>query len=176
MKRLTTREQIIFVVCLFLVFIYLGYQLGVKPLNEKVAFIKTKIEAEERKLGKHLAVLGNTSTLEEVYQVYLSHFKQSKSNEQVMSSMVSEIEDVASELSLRISDLKPKRVKTDQYSNHFSVSLTLESSLPDIIHFMHKLQNQPYLLAVEEFRFDKSARAEAATIKTQLVLSKTLIP
>jgi len=175
-KRLTKREQKIFIVTLVLILGYIGNNLLVKPLKEKILSLDQAIVAEEIRLKKNQRIIGQAKALSEDYNAYLNNFKQSKTNEQVMSSILSEIEEVAGELELRISDLKPKRVKRGEYYNRFSVSLTIDSDFVDIIHFLYILQKQPHLFDVEEVRFDKGSRRRSSTMKTQLVLGKMLIP
>ena len=175
-KQFSKREQIIFFICIGLTVIYTGHHLLLKPLRSKITKVEKQIEVQEKKLKKHTASIGDAVGIEKEYATYLQHFKQAKSNEQIMSSLLSEIEDTAGELTLRISDLKPKPVKTEANFNRFSVSMTLESNFVDIVHFIYKLQDSPHLFAVDEVRFDKGSRAEAAQVKTQMVLSKTLIP
>lgn len=175
-KRLTQREQAIFVLCIAMIFIFAGYSGVVKPLRTKIAFTDGEIHKYQRRLNKSTDAIQRSNELEQQYNEYLSKFKQSKTDEQVMASVLSEIEGIAGELGLLISDLKPKKVKHEEYHNKFSVSLTISSELIDILRFLHTLQGQPHFFDIEETRFDKSSRRKLSTIKARLVLSKILIP
>ena len=156
--------------------IYISYNFAVKPLQEKIVFTETRIDKARMKLRKYKRTIRNARKVSTDYNYYRDTFKQTGKDEQVMSSILSEIEEVARKLDLRISDLKPKRVKKEDLYNRFSVSLTINSEFPDIIKFLYTLQRQPHLFNVEELRFDKQTRRRAATIKTRLVLGKILIP
>ena len=175
-KRLSQREQLILVICIMVVAGYVVFLAVIRPLQEKKMDLAQEIEKKEKVYNKNLRIVQNGESLEKDYQAYFDKFKQTKPDEQVMSSMLAEIERVAAEFSLQISDLKPQRGKSGEYYNRFSVSLTIDSSLTDVMHFLYKLQQEPFLYDVHEFRFDKSPQRKANTVKTNLVLSKTLIP
>jgi len=123
-----------------------------------------------------MAILKRAEISKKTYEEFQKGNRQIGSNRKVMSTILAEIEGVAKELDLTISDLKPKKVKRDDYFNHFSVSLLLNSKFIDILHFLYKLQNPPHMFSVDEIRFDKWSRKNNSTMKTRLVLSKIFIP
>ena len=175
-RRLSKREQKIFVLCLLTALIYVGYAKAIKPLQARIDLMDAKITKQNKKIQQNLKTIKKAAALEPTYDQYIKKFKQSGSNEQVMSSILSEIEQVARELDLRISDLKPKRVQSAETHNRFSVSLTIDSEFVDIIHFLYLIQTQPHLFDVDEVQFDKGASRRSTAVKTQLVLGKNLVP
>ena len=175
-KRLTKREQQIFIVCAATGVIFVVYAGIGKPFQEKVSSLDDETQASVSRYQKSLRTVHKAKDVNEKYNYYLSHFKQDKSNDQVMSSVVSEIRQVAEELQLHISDLKPNRVKTEEFFNRFAVSLTIDSDFPGITKFLFNLQKEPHLFEVDELYFDKGARTNVNAIKARLVLSKVLIP
>jgi len=176
MRKFNTREKNIAVVCAFLIFIYVNYIGLIKPLQDKLEGLNIQVQTKQAQLTKDQQRIQKAGALGNEYEDYLARFQQSGSNEQVMSSILSEIEGVAGELNLLISDLKPNRVRASDYYNQFSVSLTIDSDFNDIMHFLYNLQNQPHSFDVEEVRFDKGPRRQSSSIKTRLILGKTLIP
>ena len=175
-KRLTKREQGIFIVCVILAFMYVTYQGVIKPLQEKLVGLDADIESEHKRLVKNLKTVQKAKALEQEYHQYFDQLKQDGTNEQVMASILSEIEQVAGQLNLKISDLKPKRVRKEVYYNWFSVSLTIDSTLKDMMQFVYILQKQPHFFRVDEFSFEKGAQRNAEDIRIHLVLSRILIP
>jgi len=174
-KRLTKREQGIFIACASLIFIYVGFNGIFKPLKETSQMVDRKIEVQQRRLDKDMRIIRKAKALGKEYSVILEQFKQSESDEQVMSKIFLEIERVADELGLKIADLKPKKVRKVDFYNRFSVSLTLESQFQEIVHFIYILQKQPLLFDIDEVRFEQGPRRNRATINTHLILSKILI-
>lgn len=175
-KRLTQREQAIALVTVILLGILVSYYVVIKPLHEKKFLLEKKMTEQHKQLKKNLKLIQEAEELKKEYTPYLEKFKQQKPNEQVMSGILSEIEAAAAGLDLQISDLKPKRVKEEGEYNQFSVSLTIDSSFVNIVHFLHILQSEPHLFEVEEVEFDKGSQRKSETMKTRLVLTRVLIP
>lgn len=175
-RRLTRREQKIMVICFTLVLVYGGYNGIYKPFMEKAAQLDADIIRQQSRLSKETRSLRQSGEMQSAYENFRAQFKQDKTNEQVMSAILSEIEEVASELDLRISDLKPKRVQNENFYNRFSVSLTIDSDFPKVMEFLYYLQKDPHLFDVEEVRFDKGSRRRSSEIKTSLVLGRILVP
>jgi len=175
-RRLSPREKKIFVACVIMIFAYFGYHALIRPLKERIAVIDGKIESQQRKITAHLRIIKKAEAMEKTYAEIISRYKQDKSNDQVMTAIFTEVEQAAGELGLRISDLKPQRVKKGDNYNRFSVSLTINSEFIEIMEFLHKLQEEPHSFYVDEARFDKSGKRDSTELKTRLVLSKVLIP
>ncbi|MCA9408171.1 MAG: type 4a pilus biogenesis protein PilO [Candidatus Omnitrophica bacterium] len=176
MRSFTTREQNIFIFCLILIFVYLGYQGIYKNLQNKSQVLDDEISSMERKIRKDRKTLAEAKAFEVPYEQLVNQFEQKVPNEQVMSNLISLIEEAAGDLDLRISDLKPQRVKRSDTYNRFSVSLTIDSNFAAIMEFLYVLQQDPHNFDVDEFRFDKGSRQDTDAIKSRLVLSKIFIP
>ena len=177
MRVLTKREKNIFVVCVITGVLCLVYYGLYKPYGDKMERAKLQIMAQKGHLKKNQKVLAEAASYEKLYENYHQQFKQEGSNEQVMSSILAEIEEAAGSLALRISDLKPMQVKKEDSFNRFSVSLIINSKLDEIIKLLYILQKEPHLFAVDRVSFDKSSnREDEKNIMTRLVLSKIFVP
>lgn len=175
-RRLTKREQKIFILCVLLTAVYLAYNFLVKPASEKLATLDQEIAVQKRRLAQNAAAIQRGRTLERIIAFYEQKFKQIRSNEETVSSILAEIEAVATQLHLQIANLTPKRVQETKFYKRFLVNLTMDGDFMDILQFVHILQSEPHLFEVEEVRFDKGMRQQAAFVKATLVLGKTFIP
>jgi len=173
--KLTRREKKIFIVTMVLAVGFFIYSGPLKPFQNRLSNVDKQIEYEIKMFKKNTRKIKNAASLSQNYNYYLEAYKQELSNEQMMSSIISQIEGVANTLDLRIADLKPKPVKHDKLLNRFSVSLTIDSGFVEVMELIHTLQGNPYRLDLEEIRLEKSSRRNAKTIKSRLVLSKVLI-
>jgi Tfp pilus assembly protein PilO len=176
MRQFSGREKMIFGACVLAIGIFILVKGMMAPFREAVGSLDQKIVLLKGKLRKNDQLLNQAKLLRGAYDTYLERFRQTKSNEQEMSSVLSEIESVASQMSLRISALKPKQVERKEHYNSFSVSLIVESDFKEMMQFLYVVQQSPHFFDVEEFRFDKSPYQKDPTIKTNFVLSKFLIP
>ena len=176
LRRFTKREQSIFIVCLLMGFVYSVIYGIIKPFNEKKDNLKTETQTKAQLLRKYQRTIQEAKILEQENQARLNNFQQNDSNEQVMSQILSEIERQAGDLGIKISDLKPRRVKKEANSNRFSVSLSMDSSMTGMLKFLYTLQNEPHLFEIDEFSVDKGMQGQSGTVKVNLVLSKFFIP
>ena len=174
-KQLNQREKNTAIVTFLAVLIYGGYTFVYQPLKSELESMDQQISIQQEKKENNLVKIKEGQGLEEKYKSYIEEYKQSGTNEQVMSSLISEIENVAGQLNLHISDLKPQRVAKEEYWNNFSISVTLESSLSDAMHFLYILQDNKHLFRVEELRLEQ-ARREEKQMRTSLVVSRILVP
>ncbi|HOW35219.1 MAG TPA: type 4a pilus biogenesis protein PilO [Candidatus Omnitrophota bacterium] len=174
-RRLSKRETRIFIVCLFVIFVFVSYRFIFKPLKEDLAALEEKIEAKETQLKKILKINKRKDSVSKAYEQQIFSLRQKLSDEQEMASILSEIQSVANEIKLGVADMKPKKVKRVDFYNNFSVSLTMDGELVSIVHFLYILQNSPHFFSIDEVYFEKSS-IRTAQIKCRLTLSKILIP
>lgn len=176
MRPLTKREKYILVFCLVMIVGLGAYNFIFKPFSEAIENVGKKIESQQKKLRSNQRIIQKAKAVKRDYENYVAGYKQSKSNEQAMSALLSEIEEAANQLQLRIADLKPQKVKENDFYNQFSVSLTIDSDFGSVLQFLYTLQNKPHLLNVEEIQFEKGSQRNSSSVKTNLVLSRILIP
>lgn len=176
MKPLSPREQNILVVTLLLSAILISYRLVLMPLKQQIADLDRQIMAEIHNIRKNRRLIAGQRGLDAQCEALTREFGQPGAEEQVMARILKEIESVAGNLDLQISDLKPQRARSLDHFKSFLVSLRMDSSLAEIIEFLDILQKDPYRYAVQDVRFDKSARRDSSEIKTVVILEKIFIP
>lgn len=174
-RRLSRRETRIFIVCLFVILVFIGHRFIFKPLKEDLAVLEQKIETSEDQLKRVLKINKKKDSVSKLYEQQIFSLRQKLSDEQEMASILSEIQSVANEIKLGVADMKPKKVKKVDFYNNFSVSLTMDGELVSIVHFLYILQNSPHFFSIDEVYFEKSSM-HTALIKCRLTLSKILVP
>ncbi len=173
--RLSGRERTIFIVCLAVICVYFIYIFFYQPFVEHRTDLATQIEAAQREFIKNSKFISSSQAYKAEYEIYLEKFKQRGSDEEVMSSIVSEIEQIAARFNIRIAEVKPQKVKRGDFYNDFSVNLDIDARLNDVIRFLYVLQSDPHFFGVDEFRFNKNF-PQNVNLQSQLAVSKTLFP
>jgi len=168
------REKKIFIFCILMVLIYIGYRFIFIEMQEEEAFWKAKVLNAERKVEKSLNVLNKESSINARYEEYLKLLEQKTSDTQQMASILSEIESIAGEIKLKIEDMKPKKIKKQDFYNHFSVNIRIQGEMGTITKFLYALQTKPHLFHIDELRLEKRS-ARVKEIKCELVASRLLI-
>jgi len=174
-RRLTEREQKIFIACLVMVVLSVFYNGLARPLKAKADFLRQEISIRQSQLERDRGAIQASKVLDEQYDIYAWQFHQPGTEEEAASSILSEIEKVAGKLGLHVTDLKPKRIERNEHNNQFSVSLTISSELVDIVRFLYTLQQAPHLFDVEEIEFEKLVRRKESVMTTRLVLGKVFV-
>jgi Tfp pilus assembly protein PilO len=141
----------------------------------KSEILELEIAKNKRRLQKNYRIIRKGKRFQKQYGDTLTRFKQKQSDEEIMSGILSEIESTARTLDMRISDMKPQRVKKQEYYNIFSVNLAINGQLDEILHFLYLLQNPPHLFNIDELRIEKSS-PRAKSLHSRMVFSRILIP
>ncbi len=175
MRPLSIREKQILVVCLGTILVYFFYNLGYKHLKDLSGDIRQEAIANEKLLKKNLRVIQRWKTLSPEYESYFQMFQQKAGEGEEMSAIISQIESIANQLNIRLSEIKPRKVKNADFYNVFPVNLTLECNLQQISEILYILQTPPYLFDIEEFHLEKRSSQELL-LQARLVVSRTLIP
>jgi len=157
---LNNREQKIFVICLVVVFLAVFYNSLIMPLQRKANSIHQEIMLQKKQFNGNMEIIQKAESFDDRYDSYLKRFGKTGSGEEVSSSILSEIEQIARKLELHISELKTQKIKHNELDDQFSVRLTISSDFVEVIHFLHMLQQAPYLFDVEEVEFKRSARRD----------------
>lgn len=169
------REKVIFIIAFMALLVYVIYLLAYVPLQKQAASLKSKIHVAEVQLKKNLKIIRKSEVLEKQYKEILANFRQTVSDEQVMTSVLSEIESVAGKIDLHIADKKPKKPRKIDFYNSFAVSLSLEGELIELMEFIYILQNPPHMFHIDEVSLSRKSTRKTG-LRCRLVLSRTLIP
>ena len=176
MRNFSQRERKIAVALILVIGVYGLFQGIYIPYKNKKETLNKRILTTQKKFKKNLVTIKKSEMLETKYRPILENFKQRGSDDQVMSAILAEIEGVATQVNMRIADMKPKRVRQVDFYNHFSVSLAVDASLVDVMHFIYVLQTSPHMFEIEELNLNNNAGRPDTPLRCQMVLSRLLIP
>ncbi len=156
-----------------MIMVYIGYLAIFVPLREKNVALDEQVSSLEGQLKKYSRIIQKADRYGPHYQEYMAQYRQTVAPDEFMSHLSSQVVREAEKFNVRMADLKPQKVKKEDFYNNFSISVTLEGSLPEIIKLIHALQGEPHLFIVSEARFNQHYQ-RASTVQCQFVLSKIL--
>ena len=174
-RKLSTRESMILMVCLLLAAGYIGYNFVFQPMEEELTILDSKIRIAEKRLRDSRRTILKAPGITAEYENFENAFKQKESDSQVMAGILSEIESAASDMDLRLTDMKPQKVKELEFFNRFSVGLAVEGEFETIMRFLYSLQRDTLRFSIDELRLEKRS-LRSSLIRCQLTLSRYLIP
>ena len=172
-QTLSQRERRIMLILAALVLGYILQAAVLKPGIRQQRELREEIAAAEARLQRGIAVLSRAVRPEDL-ESFLVQFRQTGTDEQVMSSLSSELEQSRSGLDLRVADTKPQRVRREEGLKYFSVQLTLYGQLNQVLRFVHLLQSPPHNLTVDAIQI-RAELAEGGGVRCQLTVSRRML-
>jgi len=174
-RRWTGRERKIAFILVGVGILGVFLQFVLPWLSGDVDSVQDQIEMAQKKLQRNQRLIREAGQVGQEYRTLLARYKQKKSQEEIMSSMLSNIQAVSVRISVPITDLKPNKVKTVDSFNQYSVSMSIEGRLTDILHFIHIMQSPPYQYFLDELNLRREF-FKADKLRCQLVFKQILIP
>jgi len=175
MKRpLTSREKLISLICCFMIAVFVLYHFAWRFVKGNIDGLDAQIDGRLAGLKKARQLLAEASGYQQRYDEYLGRLGQNDSDEAVFSRLLSEIEQVSSQAGLKVSDMKPLRMREEKFYRMFPVSVAVDGELVATLEFIDLLQDHSHRFDVIDMRMDQAQR-KGAEIKTRLVLGKVFI-
>ncbi|MCK4518481.1 MAG: type 4a pilus biogenesis protein PilO [Candidatus Omnitrophica bacterium] len=174
-KRLSKREKIIFFAAVSCVSIAILKTLVIAPLNHKINLINRDIKTSAKQLELYMRYLSQKEAIAAEYQKYLGNIKKSASNQEEMAKMLSEIEQLARNSSVYVTDMKPQKTAEKDFYVEYNIEVEIESEVESLINFLHQLNNSPQLLRAKKLRLNLKQK-ESTLLKSSILITKLLIP
>lgn len=174
MVQLTNRERGILVVLIMICGIYAGYAFVYRPSVVERQRIEENIRHARRKLNEQMKLIRKERLMPVELRESIGAMRQLIAPEEVMSVILSEIETAARGLKIRINEMKPQGIITDDVINRFPVSLAVDGSFKELMAFVHLLQAPEHDLKVTQFHLEKGF-SDPGTLLAKIVVVRMLI-
>ena len=148
--KLAKRERLVLYFTLALFSIMLLERIVFKPLAGRLALLDREIEIQKMKLLKAKATAGGKEQILKDYNDLSPYLKLKGSDEEVMSEFLKEIEKLARESSVSLSEIKPRSTETKENFKEYAVEVRTEATMPQISDFLYRLDNSVLLLRVQK--------------------------
>ena len=158
--------------------VYLVYTFVVSPIILKFEMLNKTIQIKEIKLRKDLKIIEEKGNIESEYAKHSKELRQRKTDEEEVTSLLSNIESVAQSIPISITDMKPRAIKKIDFHKRLAVDIEIEADMDEVTKFIYNLQNGPNLLKIERLRIKTSSsrRKTPSKLKGYLLVTKILIP
>ena len=174
-RKLTPRETLIAAAALGVILVYLSVQFAFKPVKAREAWLDGEIVRQLKFLKKNNGVLQTEQQMRKQHEGFFAPFSQRNSEEEEMSTLLSQLQSLASQSNLNISEIKPQVSRRKEFYKFLSVTLSLEGSFVDIVGFLQKLQVPTYHLYVDELLLE-SRVTQKPVVYCRINVSRLLIP
>ncbi len=169
------REKIIAWVCAGVLFSFANREFVLKPLQAQRAALQRRIVENRKLIAKELQYVQLERQRSARYEPWIEPLRQRASKEQEVSSLLSQVQQLAGEGNLEVTEMKPRKIKNEETFKTLSISLSVNGSLNDILKFLHAVQSPSVNLGIQEFNLEpKSSPNNGLTCR--LDLSRILVP
>jgi Tfp pilus assembly protein PilO len=175
LAHLSKREKFVFYIALVFISLAALDRLIVSPISLKIKSLNKEIETSEANIKNDLHILSQKDRILSESARYTSFLSSNKTEEEEITGLLKEVENLANKASAYITDMKPAPTKELGSSKKYLVNLNCEGQMEQIINFMYNIEDSSKLLVIEKYQISpKSKESGVATVS--MTISKTVIP
>ncbi len=162
--NLNKREKFILALTLTAAGLRMIYNFAVMPYLNKVNSLDQEILSLKSKIIKTKALLGKKAEIDQELQDYASSIEdKSLSSQQHSARILMEMERLAAQSKVRISDIKPLPVKEGEYFQELVIQLKIESGIKELADFLYKIRGSKEILNIENLQINVKSSDSALT-------------
>ena len=173
--RLSKKEKILFYGAAIFIFLVLLDKAVITPSVSKMKSQDDEIREKKLIIKKDIRILALKNRIEEEHKKYEGYFSKIGSLEEERTSMLKEIENLASENAVYLVYVRPGEMRTEGPFKNLLVNLNCEGEMPQVVSFLYSIENSTKLLTIEKYVI--SPKAEGSSIaQCRITVSKILMP
>jgi Tfp pilus assembly protein PilO len=171
MIRLSKREKFLFILTATVILSSLIYRGILEPTVKKWRYLNRQIGLKQARLAKNLKIIAQEAAVRREFSRYRDFIFPRVSDEEEIARLLREVEKLARESGVHITDMAPRNKEQNGLYEQFSIELETEASMVDLMRFIFALENSRFLFATEKIKISlKSSRANV--LKSNLLLTK----
>ncbi len=175
LERLSKRERLIFYAALIFVSLTLLDRLILSPVFSRMKTLDREMQETETEIRNDLRILSHKDRIGRESKEYSSFFESSTTDEGEMTSILKEVENIASRSSIYLIDLKPAEITESGISRVYKVNLNCEAQMEQLVDFMYNIENSNKLLVIEKYQINPKSK-ESSIARCRMTISKVAIP
>lgn len=168
-SRLSKNEKKLFYCAALFASLALFDLLIVSPVFNKIRSLNQEISEKTSAIKKYLHILSQKERISEETAKFGYFLSALKSNEEEITILLKEIENLADKSSVYLVDMKPQDSKGSQ--NKFSVSLSCEAQMEQLVQFMHSIESSDKILTVDRYEITQKSK-ESTIVQCSMSVSK----
>jgi Tfp pilus assembly protein PilO len=174
LARLSKREKLVFYVSVVFVILFLFDRLVFVPINSKFNSLNKEIKEKETSINTGMHILAQKDEIASMSQELSSYTSTLQSDEEEISALLKEIENLANQSSVYLIDLKPAGVKDSGSSKEYFINLNCEAQLEQLSKFMYDIESSSRLLLIDKFQISPKSK-ESSVAKCNMAISEIAI-
>lgn len=172
--NLSTRERTILMLFIVVCCVGAANFLIYQPALREQERLEAAIESAARKAVVQKRLIVREGQMPEVVRQTLEAKIQKAADPEVFSGILSEIENAARAVNIRVVEMKPQAVVSGKGANQFPVNVAADGNLKDLIAFIHFLQAPEHGLDITQCFLERPF-GESASVQAKIVIVRSLI-
>jgi hypothetical protein len=173
-SHLSKREQAVFYITIIFVSLMLIDKLIVGPIFSKIDTLNRQIGEKESAIRRNVHILSQKDRISAEISKYGNFLKAPKTEQEDMTVLLKEIESLADKSSVYLVDMKPSGVKEEGSSKRYSISLSCEAQMEQIVNFIYSVENSSSLFMIEKYQISPKSK-ETSVAKCSITISKIIV-
>ncbi len=173
--KMSQKEKMIAYVSLGCVLVAFFDIFILQAIMARVHSIDEQIKTKELLIKKDLKILSQKSVIEKQEHLYSVYSVEVKSQEEEISAVLKEIEQLATKAAVTLIEVKPTDLKTEKVIKRYSISLNCEATMEQLANFMNLIVDSPVLFTIDAYNL-ASRDKEKGILKCNMVISKIVVP
>jgi len=173
--NLSKRERLILYVAAGFISLTILDRLIVNPVLSKMRSLDEGIKQEITRIKRDLHILAQKDRIIKESKKYARYSIEDTPEEEITTSLLKEIENLANENSVYLIDIKPSGIKEETVYSKYFVKISCEAQMEQIINFMYNIEKSSNLLNIEQYNI--TPKSEGSSIaQCSMVISRAVIP
>lgn len=169
--RLSKREKLIFYGAAFFISLTVLDRLIVSPVSGKIKLLDKQIKEKEYTIKNNIELLARKDRIITESKKYSSFLNGAQPQEELVTSVLKEIESLANKSSVYLIDIKPAGFKDSGTVREYAVSLNCEAQMEQLVEFMYSIENSNQMLAIDKYQLSPKAK-ESSLARCSMTVSK----
>lgn len=163
--KLQKKEKTLFLAAIVFVALAIMDRAVLGPILAELKVLQTEITQQEQAIQRNLRILSfKDSILREYSEISVYLDTGEKSREEIVSSLLKMIENLARQKSITISNIQSGDVEENPLYNEYITGIQCEGSLHNLLEFMDALEVSDFLFRI--LKFQLAAKSKKGDILT----------
>ncbi len=173
--NLSPRERLIFNLSAAFVLLMILDRTVISPIFSQIETLNKETQQQEATIKKNLRLLAQKDKILAQSSKFESYLNSSLSQDEEVTAMLKEIEDLANKNSVYLIDLKPGDIKQSGATKKYLINLSLEAQMDQLAVFMYGVESSDRLFTIEKYQIEPKSR-ESSVARCTMIISRVAPP
>ena len=174
-SRLSKQERTVLYIAVIFVLVMLLDRLIISPIYLNLKSLDKEIADRQTTLKQDLRILAQKEKILAEAGKYSSFVHVPKSDDEVVTVLLKEIEGLAAKSAVYLVDMKPGGVKTEGSGKKYLVNVSCEGKMEQIADFMYNIESSGKLLKIERYQIAPKSK-ESTAAACSMSISEIAMP